>query len=193
MEQSTKHKHRKFRYIFIIIVIFIIGWLIYLGANKISGSNSKKNNLSSHQLLNRKSSNSQKNITNVYSVYKLPTTTCNTSISLVQLSNDYIVSGMDCYLNNSSNNLALRCYGSIFNHGTNVSLDCRQPNSNQPVDEIVCAGSTNIPALQNSMPISYSCSPSDVTNVTVYNCSGNITDTSHQFALNLPMQVSCTD
>ena len=128
---------------------------------------------------------------NPLSILPKPPFSCSTNVSLVQLSADYVVTNMGCAAPSAPSTAILDCNGVLFQHATQVNLDCYRPDYMSAADHVMCLGTTNAAALPASLSLNYSCDLSDTINTTpVYSCSGTISGYS-SFAINLPMSVSC--
>ena len=120
----------------------------------------------------------------------LPTAplTCTGTASLVDLTTDYVVSGMNCYSvsNPSLNPAPLSCDGSIFHQV--VSFNCYRPYSYSYQNQLVCNG-TSVPSA-TAINLSYNCALPDLNANTIYACTATIGNYNPS-SVSLPMSVSC--
>ena len=115
---------------------------------------------------------------------------CSTSVSLVPLSVDYTITGMNC-LSVPSNSVAIICNGTIMQRATIVSIGCYPPGHYTSADHLICSGSTNEQSNPTNLSLSYNCAlPNLSSTTTIYSCSGSITNYG-SFSINLPLDTSC--
>jgi hypothetical protein len=173
----------------IVIALVVLVGLALIGNDVLS--NQKPNNLTHNKKANSSASNVSQS-TNPLQLYPNTSVNCSATASLVQLSADYIVSGMRCQAPAITKANFLSCDGSIFQQATNVSFDCYRSEHYASNDNLFCSGSANGNTDPTNLSLNYSCVwPGLKGNVDVYNCSGEITNYS-SFAISLPMTTNCT-
>ncbi len=113
---------------------------------------------------------------------------CESSLSAVALSRDYIFPAMECQSTTSTNINIFACDGTIF--ASSISSNCYSPNQNTLSKSLVCGGQLG-QLVQGNQNLNYSCTLPQINNSVIYSCSGYINNYS-SFAINLSMNVSCS-
>ncbi len=166
------------------IVALVIGVSLIKNNSKksvISSAPAKKSQIAKAMPNNKKLSQSQ--------LYPRESLACQTSISLVDLSSDYVISGMNCSpASNPSANAVLSCDGTIFS--SVISQNCYSPLLNSISNSLLCSGALGQLSGSN-MSLNYSCNLPNIANTNIYSCNGVITNYT-SYAVNLPMSVSCS-
>lgn len=130
-------------------------------------------------------------VNNPLSLYPKTSFNCNTNASLVDLSSDYTVDGMNCSDQNITAGNFLSCNGTIFQHATNVSLLCYRSNYYTSSDLLQCNGTADGMNNPTNLSLSYTCVLSNQNGSTLlYTCNGSILGYS-SFAVSLPMNIAC--
>ena len=122
-------------------------------------------------------------------LYPRESLSCQTSLSLVSLSSDYIITNMDCGpTSNPSSSVVLSCDGTIFN--SVVSQNCYSPLSSSSVSSrLSCNGALGQLTGPN-MSLNYNCNLPNIATTNIYACNGIIFNYT-SYAINVPMSVGC--
>lgn len=166
----------------ILAVVLIVGTFIYVGTNK-NSTKSQPN----HATGSKKIISSSAQISTAAAQLPKPPLSCSTSASLMPLTSDYSITGMNC-TQGSSNNVVLICNGTIMKSGTAVTVDCNIPNDQTANQGVVCSGSAQSNSNGN-LALSYNCYTSNKF-INEYACTGSITNY-QSLAINLPLSVNC--
>ncbi len=183
MKILKKNIKNKYLILILLLIVLILGINILL---------THQNNHNQSTITHSKTTalnNNQQNIKTV--ALPKPPISCSTNISLVALSSDYIITGMNCYPSNTQSNSTapLSCDGTIF-HGS-VSVNCFRPEQYSYKNQLVCSGSLNPQLNPTNLTLSYNCSlPNSNTNSILYSCNGDISNFSYS-AISLPLTVNC--
>ncbi len=174
---------------YILLALVVIGSLIFIGGKAFSHSktSSHKSTLVSKSASKTKNTSSSTPKSSSY-LYSLPSPplNCSTSVSLMPLTADYSVTGMDCA---NTSGASMLCNGTLTQRSTNVTIDCTAPNSAS--NEVACSGSANGSGLPTNLTLNYQCYASKaLSNSSVYSCTGNIPGFS-SLAINLTLTVNC--
>jgi len=180
--QHQNNKQIRFRILIIAIIIIIA----IFGITQLISSGHSNPNKSLVAISSLKTNGPKLN----NSLMPLPTAplTCVGTASLVDLTTDYVISGMNCYSvsNPSLNPAPLSCDGSIFHRV--VSFNCYRPYSYSYQNQLVCNG-TSVPSA-TAINLSYNCALPDLNANTIYACTATIGNYNPS-SVSLPMSVSC--
>lgn len=117
---------------------------------------------------------------------------CSTNASLIQLSSDYVISGMNCVPSGgASQNPVLVCSGDIVRGATKVRIECSTPRTTTANStNVSCTGGASTGGSAN-LAVHYQCYPaSELSTTSVYSCAGDIANY-RSYAINLAMSVNC--
>ncbi len=178
---------RKLFFILLILAIVIFGAIFsykLIAEHPVIASNRTKIS----QGVNKPVSGAQ---ANPLSLFPNSQITCSSSVSLVPLSVDYTITGMNC-LSVPGNTIAVICNGTIMQRATTVSIGCYPPGHYTSADHLICSGSTNEQSNPTNLSLSYNCAlPNLSSTTTIYSCSGSITNYG-SLSINLPLDTNCS-
>lgn len=123
------------------------------------------------------------------SILPKPPLNCSTNASLVDATVDYVITNMGCS-GSSSQGTVLLCNGTIFQHASNVNMQCYRPDYYSYNDLLLCSGTANSASAPKNLSFNYNCSTPNDSSYTVYSCNGTINNFS-SLAVSLPTNVSC--
>jgi len=167
--------------IMLLVVINLIVLITHTSLDKKTGSTTKSQESSSKYQLSIKSH------TATYSLPQ-PPLSCQTNASLVDLSSDYVISGMNCYSTNNKSNSYISCDGTDFNDV--INFNCYQPPKFSFSSELICRGSVTSTYGVMPIQINYHCSRPELNSPELYDCNGSINVTSLS-SVSVPLDINC--
>jgi hypothetical protein len=169
-----------------LVLIMIVAFSLFVFKNNSKNNIVHLNSYKKNSIPKVTTNNSEPSVSELYPRESL---SCQTSISLVPLSSEYTITGMDCEpALNPSGNVILSCDGTIFNSA--ISQNCYSPLLSSISNSLSCNGALGQLSGSN-MSLNYNCDLPNIANTNIYACNGMIANYT-SYAINLSMSVGCS-